>query len=148
MTICTHERAHLFGRVVDGEMVTNAWGKIVWEEWFRTAQVRPYVELFANEFVVMPNHIHGIMWIVEPDVGARRCHAPTEQFGHSVPGSVPTIIRSFKSAVTCRINALCDTPGALVWQRNYYEHIIRTERALNAIHRYIAEPPVLAPEPP
>jgi len=66
----------------------------------------------------------------------------TEQFGKPVPGSIPTIIRSFKSAVAKRINALRATPGAPVWQRNYYEHIIRDERALNAIRRYIAENPL------
>ena len=107
-----------------------------------------------DEFVIMPNHIHGIIWIVEtpehPDdtVGARR-RAPTmrrrapkvEQFGKPVPGSIPTIVHAFKSAVTRRINALRGTPGARVWQRNYYEHIIRNDRALNAIRRYIAENP-------
>ena len=141
VTICTHGRAMLFGRVVDGEMALNAYGEIVREEWFRTVQVRPYMELFPDEFVVMPNHIHGIVWIV--DVGARRRHAPTrEQFGRPVPGSLPTIVRAFKSAVTRRINALRGTPGAPVWQRNYYEHIIRTERALDAIRRYIAANPL------
>ena len=145
VTICTHQRAHLFGRVVDGKMVLNAYGKIVWEEWFKTAQVRPYVALFEDEFVVMPNHIHGIIWIVEldPAVGARRRRAPTkEQFGKPVAGSIPTIIRSFKSAVTRGINAHRGTPGERVWQRNYYEHIIRNERALQAIRRYIAENPL------
>ena len=57
------------------------------------------------------------------------------------PGSLGAIIRAFKSAVTKRINALRGTPGARVWQRNYYERIIRDERALNAIRRYIAENP-------
>ncbi len=154
VTICTHRRVLLFGQVVDGEMMLNEWGKIVWEEWFKTAQVRPYVELFDDEFVVMPNHIHGIIWIVEMDdphsVGARRRRAPTtdrraptvEQFGKPVPGSIPTIVRAFKSAVTHRINALRGTPGVRVWQRNYFEHIIRNQRALNATRRYIAENPL------
>ncbi len=73
VTVCTHERIPLFGRVVDGETVLNEYGKIVREEWLRTARVRPNVELFANEFVVMPNHIHGIIWIMKTDdVGANR----------------------------------------------------------------------------
>ncbi len=145
VTICTHNREPLFGRVVNGEMVLNAWGRIVWEEWFRTAQVRPYVELFEDEFVVMPNHIHGIIWIVRDTVGAQRRCAPTKPGGvtpnNVAPGSLGAIVRAFKSAVTKRINALRGTPGARVWQRNYYEHIIRNERALNAIRRYIAENP-------
>ncbi len=141
VTICTHGRAMLFGRVVDGEMALNAYGEIVREEWFRTAQVRPYMELFPDEFVIMPNHIHGIVWIV--DVGARRRRSPPpEKLCRPVPGSLPTIVRAFKSAVTRRINALRGTPGAPVWQRNYYEHIIRTEPALDAIRRYIAANPL------
>ena len=139
VTICTHGRAMLFGRVVDGEMALNAYGEIVREEWFRTAQVRPYVELFPDEFVVMPNHIHGIVWIV----GATRRVAPTNGHPHGpVPGSLGAIIGQFKSIVTKRINALRGTPGAPVWQRNYYEYIIRTERALDAIRRYIAANPL------
>ena len=144
VTICTYQRASLFGRVVDGEMAVNELGKIVREEWFRTARVRPYVELFDDEFVVMPNHIHGIIWIVDDKhVAQRRC-APTGGITPTnvVPGSLGAIIRAFKSIVTKRINALRGTPGAPVWQRNYYEHIIRTERALNRIRRYIVENPL------
>jgi len=118
-------------------MQLNAWGEIVREEWFKTAQIRPYVQLQDDEFVVMPSHVHGIIWIVEndddaaatvgnddvvgdDDVGARRRRAPTqtvthvERFGAPVPGSIPTIVRAFKSAVTRRINTLRGTPGAPV----------------------------------
>ncbi len=150
VTICTHGREMLFGRVVGGEMALNEFGEIVREEWFKTARVRPYVRLYEDEFVVMPNHIHGIIWIVEvdpdddDDVGERRRRAPTshEQVCRPVPGSLPTIVRAFKSAATKRINLLRDTQGARVWQRNYYERIIRDERALNAIRRYIIANPM------
>ncbi|KPL89058.1 transposase [Ardenticatena maritima] len=148
VTICTHERAHLFGRVVDGEMVLNAWGEIVRDEWFRTADIRANVELYADEFVVMPNHVHGIIWIVETDlVGAQRRCAPTGPSPGGItpnnvaPGSLGAIVRAFKSAVTRRINIQRNTPGGRIWQRNYYEHIIRTQRALHAIRRYIADNP-------
>jgi REP element-mobilizing transposase RayT len=68
ITLVTHERHSLFGEVIDGEMHLNALGIIARDEWFRTAQIRPYVELFQDEFVVMPNHIHGIIWITnQPD---------------------------------------------------------------------------------
>jgi hypothetical protein len=60
VTLCTHERAHLFGQVVDGAMQLNECGEIVRAEWFQTAVVRPYVVLNPDEFVVMPNHIHGM----------------------------------------------------------------------------------------
>jgi REP element-mobilizing transposase RayT len=143
ITICTHERAHLFGAVVDGEMRLNEWGRIVRDEWFKTAQIRPHVQLWDDEFVVMPNHIHGIIWIVDDntDVRATRRVAPTPPTGPDA-GSIGAIIGQFKSAVTKRINQWRGTPGAPVWQRNYYEHIIRDERALNAIRCYIGENPL------
>jgi REP element-mobilizing transposase RayT len=147
VTLCTHERACLFGEVVGGEVVLNHFGQIVWDEWFRTADLRPHVKLFAEEFVVMPNHLHGIVWIVD-DVGATQRVAPTDGHrgdGHPrgpTPGSLGAVIGQFKSAVTRRINVLRDAPNAPVWQRNYYEHVIRTDRALNAIRRYIAENPL------
>ena len=72
ITIVTHERACLFGEVVDGKMELNAFGEIVREEWFQTAVVRPYVRLDERDFVVMPNHVHGIVWIVDDVVGAQR----------------------------------------------------------------------------
>jgi len=63
-------------------------------------------------------------------------------FGQPVPGSIPTIIRSFKSAVTKRINQMYETPGVKLWQRNYYDHIIRNEYELKRIREYIANNPV------
>ena len=61
ITLVPHERQHLFGETVDGVMQLNDLGAIARDEWFRTAQMRPYVELFEDEFVVMPNHVHGII---------------------------------------------------------------------------------------
>jgi len=159
VTICTHERARLFGRVVDEEMVLNAFGEIVWEEWFRSAEIRTEIELFADEFVVMPNHIHGIVWIVETDVGTHGVGAhgvvgATDVGAHGraplrrPPRSLGAFIAGFKSAATKRINALRGTPGVPVWQRNYYEHIIRNpvrangRSPLHAIRRYIADNPL------
>ena len=150
ITICTHNREPLFGRVVDGDMVLNALGEIVREEWFRTARVQPYVELFPDEFVVMPNHVHGIVWIMEtrdhtPPVGATGrspLRIPPAHPRGPAPHSLGSFIAGFKSAVTRHINEMRGTPGARVWQRNYYEHIIRDNRALNAIRCYIAENPL------
>ncbi len=147
VTICTHRRAHLFGRVVDKEMVVNEYGEIVREEWFHTAEMRPNVELFEHEFVVMPNHIHGIIWILPDDtssVGAT-CRSPLQPSSRPKgppSASLGAIIAGFKSAVTRRINQRRGTPGARVWQRNYWEHIIRNQRALDAIRRYIVYNPL------
>lgn len=141
VTVATHNRAYLFGEVVNGAMVASDFGRIAAEEWERTAQLRPYVRLDA--FVVMPNHVHGIVWILgveTPRVGAQRRCAPTAT-PNVLPRSLGAIVRGFKSAVAKRINQIRDTPGAPVWQRNYYEHIVRNERELNAIRKYIQNNP-------
>jgi len=134
VTICTHRHQPLFGEVVDGAMQLHAFGQIVWEEWFRSAEIRAEIVLFSDEFVVMPNHLHGIVWIVEADnaVGATG-RSPLQKRPLSpprgpAPRSLGAFVAGFKSIVTKRINALRGTPGARVWQRNYYEHIIRTEK--------------------
>jgi len=92
----------------------------------------------------MPNHVHMIIviWHNNESGNGTACRTPTvEKFGKPVKQSVPTIIRSYKSIVTKRINILRNTPGVSVWQRNYYEHIIRNEREMNRIRRYIINNP-------
>jgi putative transposase len=148
VTIVTFRREYLFGEIVGGEMQLSALGRILREEWFKTAVLRSYVELREDEFVVMPNHVHGIIWI-EDDiagahgdvvVGARRRRAPTmECFGKPVAGSIPTIVRAFKSAVTYRAGRELDS--ANIWQRNYYEHILRGQADYERIANYIAANP-------
>lgn len=137
VSICTKNRECLFGEIEKGEMRLNDAGQIVFEEWMKTAEIRSNIELDAC--VVMPNHIHGII-VIEGRGTARR--APTvERFGQPVPGSIPTVIRSFKSAVTKRINEMRQTPALQLWQRNYYEHIIRNDDDLSRIRQYIIDNP-------
>ncbi len=159
ITTCTHERRHLFGTVAAKRMHVNAYGRIVSDEWHRTERVRDAVTLDA--FVVMPNHVHGIIWIHPDSASPRRDSSPMNPYGETFPhpgnmpmsdhnraygraiaGSVSTIMRQFKSIATKRINRHRDTPGAPVWQRNFYDHIIRNRRALRQIRRYIRENPV------
>jgi len=114
-------------------------GEIVAEEWLNTAVIRPYVTL--DEFTVMPNHFHGILWLLRDEQGTAR-RAPTmEGFGKPVRGSLPTIIGAFKAAVTRRINALRNSGKGEVWQRGYYEHVIRDDASLNRIREYIINNP-------
>ncbi len=148
VTFCTYQRLHLFGDVINGEMDLNDAGKIARDEWFKTAELRPYVKLYEDEFVIMPNHGHGIIWI-EDEQRARQRRAPTdapmettERFGKPVKGSIPTIVRAYKSAVTYAVNALENQRGAVLWQRNYYEHIIRNDRELTNIGWYILNNPL------
>ena len=191
VTVCTYRRQCLFGRVVDGRMVLNAWGRIVADEWHRTEQVRDNVVLDA--FVVMPNHVHGIICItpdgndsnsgtadrapesqtdgdapnrgrgsspMNPYHGPMNPHGltnpdgstnpddghPHRTFGGAVAGSLSTIMRQFKSMVTKRINRRRDTPGAPVWQRNFYERIVRIRQELDRIRAYIRQNPARWPQ--
>jgi REP element-mobilizing transposase RayT len=137
VTICTHNRACLFGEIIEAQTVLSDFGKIVEEEWLQTPVVRPYVDLDA--FVVMPNHIHGIIVIADTPVGTqRRCVLPeTEPPTNVRAGSLSAIVRSFKAVVTKRINLLRHTPNDPAWQGRIYDQIIRNERMLNALREYI-----------
>ncbi len=144
ITCVTRDRYCLFGQIVKGEMLLNEFGEIVRKEWFHTAELRPNIELMDDEFVVMPNHIHGIIWITNGSRGTlQRAPTPTiEQFGKPVSNSIPTIIRLFKSTTTKQINLLRQTPGKPVWQRNYYEHVIRSENDYENHADYIENNPL------
>ena len=139
VTVCTVEREPLFGTVVAGTMQVNRFGEIVREDWFRTAQLRRNVLLLEEEFVVMPNHVHGILWLTEdpPDDGPPAAARP--RLG---AGSLGAIVGAFKAAAARRINRERGTPGAPVWQRNFWERIVRSDRELERIRRYIFENPL------
>jgi REP element-mobilizing transposase RayT len=141
ITICTKNRECLFGSIVNGEMLLSEWGMIVKNEWLRTSIIRP--NIVVDEFVLMPNHLHGILVIVDTDCRGTLQRAPTvEQFGKPTSNSIPTIIRLFKSTTTKQINELRKTPGEPLWQRNYYEHIIRNGRELERIREYVINNPL------
>ena len=92
-------------------------------------------------FVVMPNHFHGILFFWKDGihfVGATRRVAPS---GTLQSGSLGAVIGQFKSLATKRINVFCQTPGRVIWQRNYYEHILRDQRDLDAHWHYIEANP-------
>jgi putative transposase len=143
VTIVTYQRDCIFGNIVNEEIQLNAFGKIADECWRAIPDHFRNVELGA--YIVMPNHVHGIIVIndrADADASARRgtiYRAPTEQFGKPIIGSIPTIIRTFKAAVTRRIGRELNATG--VWQRNYYEHVIRNHEDWDRIHRYIETNP-------
>ena len=141
VTICTRGRICLFGHIIDGSMDLNAFGKIVWAELVNTAELRPRVTL--DSFVIMPNHIHTILLLTDT-ANASNDHAfvRKERFGQPTSDSLPTAVRLLKSATTSRINTLRGTPGQPVWQRNYYEHVIRNDDSLHHIREYIADNPL------
>jgi len=126
-------------------MFLNDAGRIVERTWLEIPEHFLIADL--DSFIVMPNHIHGILVLIDVGRGTA-CRAPTERFGKPIPDSLPTIIRSFKAAATRRLNTFKKTPGATLWQRNYYEHIIRSEESLNRISKYVIENPLRWAEDP
>ncbi|MFQ5779284.1 MAG: transposase [Nitrospiria bacterium] len=142
VTVSTQNRECLFGDIADGEMVLNDAGRMVETVWEETPKLRPNIAL--DEFVVMPNHVHGIVTIIETCRGVLQ-YAPTQSNTpkfRSPTQTIGAIIRGFKSAATKRINEMRHTPGAKLWQRNYYEHIIRNKNELNRIREYIINNPM------
>jgi len=149
ITICTISKDLILGHVKNGNVVLNNFGIIAHREWIKTGRIRTYVELDA--FIIMPNHVHGIIVIKGHDHDQCRgmaCHAHTKnkqiinrKFGKPIKQSLSTIIGSYKSSVSREINKLRNRPGEIFWQRNYFEHIIRNEHELMAIHKYIINNP-------
>jgi putative transposase len=140
VTVCTYQRECLLGDViVDGRtrVRLSEYGRIVRDAWFRSADIRPGAALDA--FVIMPNHLHSII-VFHADVGAHS-RAPSDG-RYRTPRSLGAFIAGFKSATTARINERRGTPGLPVWQRNYYEHVLRNEEALTRAREYIALNPL------
>jgi REP element-mobilizing transposase RayT len=226
VTVVTYQRDEIFGAVVNGMINLSRLGQIVQEEWMRSAEIRKEIRLYEDEFVVMPNHLHGIVWLVDPvgadgvrpdsgvhpeisvrpdscprlvsDVhpyeGSRQyskdsqrdpgaCHAPLPDpalsvgadgvrpdscvrpdIGDHMPGrgspsasqqnpvachaplpkrlprSLSSFIAGYKASVTGRAGRELSMTG--IWQRNYYDHIIRSEKDLQAIWNYIDNNPL------
>ena len=151
VTIVAWHRECLFGDVVNKEIVLSKFGLIAKQQWEKLPERFPNIELGA--YMIMPNHMHGIIEILAGrgtagnlnDLdGELFCRALTrEQFQRPVKGSIPTIVRSYKSSVSYRINLMRNTDGVSVWQRNYYEHIIRSEQDLQNKTDYIEANPML-----
>ncbi len=130
VTIIAWQRECLFGEIVDGEMQLNQFGKIVERAWFDLPKHYPHVEL--GTFCIMPNHVHAVILLIDGIVRAGLKPAPT-----MARHPLSEIVRAFKSFSARRINELRKTQGIPVWQRNYYEHIIRNDEEHNRIYLYI-----------
>jgi REP-associated tyrosine transposase len=141
VTICTQNRECLLGEITNGVMASNSFGAIVQACWDDLPNHYPNMELDA--FVIMPNHVHGIVKLTDVVgaglVGAGLRPAPTENAAKR--HGLPEIVRAFKSFSARRINELREMSGTVVWQRNYYEHVIRNDDELNRARRYILDNP-------
>lgn len=133
----TRERALLFGDVVDGEMKLSAIGQLVLDGWEWLAVQHPYVDLDA--YVVMPNHLHGIIVIggrqsMSSDPGDPGIAAPRKSLGR--------LVGAFKTVTAKQVNLALGTPGRPLWQRNYYERVVRDDNELSRIREYIVNNPM------
>ena len=127
VTICTHGRACTLGQIDDTGLSLSLDGSTVEQSW-RWLQAR-YCYVTLDAFVVMPNHLHGILTIasLEPTISTRK--------------PLGRLLASFKTVSAHRINTAHATPGQLVWQRGYFEHVIRNDASLMRIRSYIESNP-------
>ncbi len=139
ITICTQNRECMFGEIIDGEMALNDAGRIVENEWLKTDQLRQNIK--CDIFVVMPNHFHGIIVITEP-VGAIHESPQRMTITERRNMTLPKIVGRFKMQTSKQINIIRGTLAQKLWQRNYYEHIIRNENDYNRIYEYIQNNPL------
>lgn len=146
ITICTHNRRCTLCDIIENRIVLSEWGRIVEREWHRSGAVR--AEIGLDAFVIMPNHIHGIIFIhpVGASGGSPNGKNPGRRSKSIPPGfakkSLASFIAGFKSTVTIQINELRQERGKPFWQRNYYEHVIRDEKSLFECRTYIEQNPL------
>jgi len=140
ITICTKERKHYFGEIYGKEMQLTKNGKIAQKYWFEIPKHFPFVEL--DEFVIMPNHVHGIVIIknntfnVEtPNLGVSTTKTKPNKWKSGCLGS---IINQYKRICTIQIR---ENYFNFSWQSRFYDNIIRNEFDLNRIRQYIQDNP-------
>ncbi|OGO21636.1 MAG: hypothetical protein A2Z28_08100 [Chloroflexi bacterium RBG_16_51_9] len=148
VTTNIYQRGLLLGSISDGMMIQNQFGKIANAYWQKLPAHYPNVKL--DSFVIMPDHMHGIIWLdggrggSHIDARLRTDKFQTRPYGAIIGGKYPLseIIRAFKSFSARQMNRLRGIRGIPVWQRNYYEHIIRNQAELGQIREYIADNPL------
>lgn len=138
VTICTHERRCSFGHIDAAGMILNSIGTVAYQCWLEIPSHFPTVSL--DSFVIMPNHVHGIVVITQPDLELETTIVKRE-FAKPLPGSLSTIVGAFKSAVTKQVNRMSGSQKQSFWQRNYYEHVVRNEENLARLREYIVTNP-------
>lgn len=136
VTICAAGKYPLFGFIRGGKVHLNNLGQIVNDCWASIELIRKQVSLDA--YIVMPNHIHGIIRLTEESEATA---IPTRVQGMT-SGSLGAILAQYKSIVTKRGQTLAPAAPRQIWQRNYYDHIIRNQKSLDKIRRYIVENPL------
>ena len=133
ITICTKNHSCIFGRIEDNKTNLNQFGRIAKKYWIEIPE--HFTNTVVDEFVIMPNHIHGIIIIKSNnDKNSNR------EYANRKPKTVSTIIGSYKAAVSKTINQIRNQNNS-IWHSNFYDHIIRTYAELNKIREYIKQNP-------
>jgi putative transposase len=135
VTICTKDRKELFGKMQDNVMILNSLGSIVKQQWIWLEQQYQYIEL--DEYVVMPNHFHGIIIIHHCNVGNGRDHSLQPLPTKIKP--LHELIGAFKTTSSKLIHKECF--DNFQWQKSFHDHIIRNEEDYIRIKKYIKENP-------
>ena len=130
VTICVQNMIEWFGEVRDGKIILSEYGRIAEKIWLEIPKYYKYVGL--DEFIVMPNHIHGMIIINDYDVGTEQCSVPTKR----KYGLLSKVVKSFKEVFVKTIRRQYNIPD-FQWQRSFYDHIIRNEESLHEIRNYI-----------
>ena len=138
LTICSVERKCIFGSIENGQPKESALGQIIRACWLRIPNHFPAVE--TDAFVIMPNHLHGILNIKKHASGHDGPNR--EAFSSPTFASIPTIVRTFKAGVTRLARQRGQWSGGAIWQRNYFERVIRNGEEYADTCRYIAENPL------
>ena len=141
VTICTHDRMACLGNIVEGNVQLTPIGEIVRECWLQIPEHNPQAILHAS--VVMPNHTHGLIQLTPAAGAPSKPDATRRGFGpDSVPpGSLSSVVRSFKSAATRLSRARLGASGEL-WEWNFFERVIRSGKEFDDTTQYIIENPL------
>jgi REP element-mobilizing transposase RayT len=142
VTMVSTSRECLFGTIADGEIRLNELGLIVRSEWLLSSDIRE--EVVLDEFVVMPNHFHAIVFLKE-NAHCRAALPSRNSEPHKrerQPRSLSTLISGFKASSTRCINKIRNTSGQRVWQPSFHEHIIRNDKELAQLREYIVNNPL------
>ena len=142
VTICVQDQKCLFGTIIDGHMQLNEIGNIVDECWNRIPQHFSSAEL--DVCVIMPNHIHGIILLGTKEASSPRTsiHSQPNRRRESAVSTLGQVVAYFKYQSTKDINQHRGMPGTRVWQRNYYDHIVRGDIDLQRVRKYITDNPM------
>lgn len=138
ITVCVNEKEIVFGEIMNGEMKLNEMGLIADKCWKEIPGHFEFVDLGA--FVIMPNHVHGIVYIYDDSALAKPLEAFGKLSGNNLK-KLPNLIGSYKSSVTKEINRL-SLSSVFKWQRSYYDRVIRNEKELENISQYILANPM------